>query len=113
MTFKNTLLNFIDELLAQFEFRNKIVYRRLIHIHHLIKNKLDDIELTNICEQWLVIPEITYKIDKRDYKIFKNTPYETDAEWIWEESTSIDKSTIWIWIDALVIELKRCSSINP
>jgi len=69
--FKTKLLEFINELLVLFEDKNKIVYRRLIHYHHQIKNKLTDDDLYEVAIEFLSHENVRGMISTHNHRIMK------------------------------------------
>jgi len=98
------LIEFLNELLVLFEDYNKIIYVRLIRLRHKIKNILNENVVTECVQQWLT-PEMVDKIIQRNINFLKNTEYEEEVEWMWNELTVSNKNTIWKWIDVLILEL--------
>lgn len=106
--FKTKLLEFIDELLVLFEDKNKIVYRRLIHYHHLVKNKLDEDDLYAEAIAFLSRDNTREMIEGRKQQIMKGTAFEMDVDLLWESCTSKNKAIIWKWIEVIVETLEPC-----
>lgn len=98
---KATVIKFIDELLSSFENNNKIVYRRLVHIHHKFNNTISEELMILKAKEFLEIHPITC----RNYKFLKGTDFETDAELLWEVCTPENKIIIWKWIDVIIEKL--------
>lgn len=106
--FKTKLLEFIDELLVLFEDKNKIVYRRLIHYHHQVKNRLDEDDLYAMAIDFLSQESVRGMIDTHNHGIMKGTPLEMDVDLLWESCTSKNKAIIWKWIEVIVDALEPC-----
>jgi hypothetical protein len=107
MQFKTKLLEFIDELLVLFEDKNKIVYRRLIHYHHQVKNRLDEDDLYAMAIDFLS-QEMRGMIANHNHSIMKGTPLEMDVNLLWESCTSKNKVIIWKWVEVIVETLEPC-----
>ncbi len=105
--FKNKVLEFINELLALFEDKNKIVYRRLIHYHHQVQNRLDENDLYVLAMRFVSQHHVHEMTSTRNHKIMKNTPMELDVELLWESCTPQNKSVIWKWVDVIM------ETLNP
>jgi hypothetical protein len=71
--FKTKLLEFIDELLILFEDKNKIVYRRLIHYHHQVKNRLDEDDLYAMAIDFLSQKCVKEMVIRHNHRIMKGT----------------------------------------
>lgn len=106
--FKTKLLEFIDELLVLFEDKNKIVYRRLIHYHHQVKNRLDEDDLYSMAIDFLSHENVRGMIDTHNHRIMKGTSLEMDVDLLWESCTSKNKTIIWKWVEAIVATLEPC-----
>jgi hypothetical protein len=106
--FKIKLLEFIDELLALFEDKNKIVYRRLIHYHHQIKNKLDEDDLYTMAIDFLSQENMIGMVHDHDQRFMRETSLEMDVDLLWESCTSKNKVIIWKWVDVIVETLELC-----
>jgi len=108
--FKTKLLEFINELLVLFEDKNKIVYRRLIHYHHQIKNKLTDDDLYEVAIEFLSHENVRGMISTHNHRIMKGTQMAMDVDLLWESCTLKNKSIIWKWVDAIVntLDLSSC-----
>lgn len=102
--FTEKLIGFIDELLTLFEDKNKIIYTRLIRLHHRIKNVIPNSDVVFIVRSWAT-SDMMDKIARRDVNLLKNTEFELDADWMWNELTASNKTTIWKWADVLMAEL--------
>jgi hypothetical protein len=100
--FKTKLLEFIDELLVLFEDKNKIVYRRLIHYHHYVRNKLDEDDLYAVAIDFLSNEVTLQMISVHNYTFLKNTPLEIDVDLLWQSCTLKNKSVIWKWVQVIV-----------
>jgi hypothetical protein len=99
--FKTKLLEFIDELLVLFEDKNKIVYKRLIHYHHYVKNKLDEDDLDDMVNNFLSRKNIEM-ISSHNHRLMKGTSMEMDVDLLWESCTSKNKAIIWKWVDVII-----------
>lgn len=98
------LLEFIDELLALFE-DNKIVYKRLILLHHKVRNVFDMKTVEDTVNKFLTDNEVNRtKIRKRDCHFLKHTPFEFDFYLVWDELTTANKFMVWKWIDSIANE---------
>ena len=106
--FKTKLLEFIDELLVLFEDKNKIVYKRLIHYHHQVKNRLDEDDLYDMAIDFLSQESVIGMIANHNHRIMKGTTLETDVELLWESCTSKNKIIIWKWVKVTVDTLETC-----
>ena len=106
--FKTKLLEFINELLVLFEDKNKIVYRRLIHYHHNVRNRLDEDDLYSMAIDFLSQESVRGMIHTRNHKIMKGTPLEMDVDLLWESCTSNNKAIIWKWIEVIVETVEPC-----
>lgn len=106
--FKTKLLEFIDELLVLFEDKNKIVYRRLIHYHHQVKNRLDEDDLYAMAIDFLSQESVRGMIATHNHRIMKGTPLEIDVDLLWESCTSTNKAIIWKWVEVIVETLELC-----
>jgi len=104
--FKLKLLEFIDELLALFEDKNKIVYKRLIHYHHQVNNKISEDDLYTIAIEFLSQENVKGMIEAHNYHFMKNTPLEMDIDLLWESCTLKNKKVIWKWIYAIIETLE-------
>jgi len=104
--FKTKLLEFIDELLVLFEDKNKIVYRRLIHYHHQVKNKLDENNLCSVAIDFLSQKDVRDMVATRNHKLMRKTPIEIDIDLLWESCTSKNKTIIWKWVEMIVETLE-------
>jgi len=100
--FKTKLLQFIDELLVLFEDKNKIVYRRLIHYHHQVMNKLDDDDLYAVAIDFLSRDTVRGMIDAHNHRFMKGTLLELDVDLLWESCTTNNKGIIWKWVQVIV-----------
>jgi hypothetical protein len=105
--FKIKLLEFIDELLLLFEDKNKIVYKRLIHYHHLVNNKLDEDDLYAATIEFLSQDNVRGMIDAQD-RFMRGTSLEMDVDLLWESCTSKNKVIIWKWVKVIVEALEPC-----
>lgn len=106
--FKTKLLEFIDELLVLFEDKNKIVYRRLIHYHHQVRNRLDEDDLYAMAIDFLSQESVRGMVATHNHRIMKGTPMEIDVDLLWESCTSKNKAIIWKWVDVIVESLEPC-----
>jgi hypothetical protein len=106
--FKTKLLEFIDELLVLFEDKNKIVYRRLIHYHHQVRNKLDEDDLYAVAIDFLSQDNVRGMIDTHNHRFMRGTPLEMDVDLLWESCTSKNKAIIWKWVEVIVEALEPC-----
>lgn len=106
--FKTKLLEFIDELLVLFEDKNKIVYRRLIHYHHQVKNRLDEDDLYGMAIDFLSQERVRRMVGTHTREIMKGTPMEVDVDLLWESCTSKNKVIIWKWVEVIVNTLEPC-----
>lgn len=106
--FKTKLLEFIDELLVLFEDKNKIVYRRLIHYHHQVRNKLAEDDLYAVAIDFLSEENVRGMIDAHNHRFMRGTPLEMDVDLLWESCTSKNKVIIWKWVEVIVKTLEPC-----
>lgn len=107
--FKTKLLEFIDELLVLFEDKNKIVYRRLIHYHHQVKNRLDEDDLYVMAIDFLSQESVRGMIITHNHRIMKGMPpLEMDVDLLWESCTPKNKAIIWKWVEVIVDTLEPC-----
>lgn len=106
--FKTKLLEFIDELLVLFEDKNKIVYRRLIHYHHQVKNRLDEDDLYAMAIDFLSQESVRGMVIIHNHRFMKGTPLEMDVDLLWESCTSKNKAIIWKWVKVIVDTLEPC-----
>jgi len=106
--FKTKLLEFIDELLILFEDKNKIVYRRLIHYHHQVKNRLDEDDLYAMAIDFLSQECVRGMVITHNHRIMKGTSLEMDVDLLWESCTSKNKAIIWKWVEVIVDTLEPC-----
>jgi hypothetical protein len=106
--FKTKLLEFIDELLVLFEDKNKIVYRRLIHYHHQVKNSLDEDDLYAMAIDFLSQEHMRGMVNTHNHRIMKGTSLEMDVDLLWESCTSKNKTIIWKWVEVIVDTLEPC-----
>lgn len=100
------LLEFVDELMSLFEDRNKIIYKRLIILHHRLQNLEDKNDVECNCVRWLSKSDVADRVARKDVTLLKNTTYELEAEWIMNELGSDNRDMIWKWANA-IIELAK------
>lgn len=99
--FKIKLLEFIDELFHLFH-NNKIIYKRLIYYHHIIKNTLDEDNLETISIEFLSNENIFNLITQQNIKFLTQTSIENDFELLWNSCTFENKNIIWKWIYTII-----------
>jgi hypothetical protein len=106
--FKIKLLEFFNELLFLFEDKNKIVYRRIIHYRHHVRNKLEEDDLYSMAIDFLSQESVRGMIASNNHMIMKGTPLEMDVDLLWESCTPKNKAIIWKWIDVIVETIEPC-----
>lgn len=96
---KEKLIEFIDELMNIFD--QKIIMNRLIYLHHIVRNVMEEEDL-----KWNAITfltdEVLFQIANRDLSFLQDTKFAVDAELLWEACSPRNKYIIWKWIDVLV-----------
>jgi|APSaa5957512535_1039671.scaffolds.fasta_scaffold01939_8 hypothetical protein len=100
--FKTKLLEFIAELLALFEDKNKIVCKRLIYYRHQVKNKLDEEDLYAMAIDFLSQESVREMMSVHNHRVMKGTSLEMDVDLLWESCTSKNKAIIWKWVDVII-----------
>jgi hypothetical protein len=96
---KRVLLDFLDELMTLFETKNKFIYRRLINVHHAIANVHDDSTVERACRD--LFARERERIKRRDARLLTGTPFEFDADCIWNELSVTNRALVWKWIDEI------------
>ncbi len=100
---KAKCLEFIDQLLNIFE-EKKVIYKRLIYLHHFVRNMTTDDELVTILCRYISDRDISDKVKRRDNRFLNGTRFELDAELMWSELTTTNKEIIWKWLDNILLE---------
>jgi hypothetical protein len=104
--FKTNLLKLIDELMTLFEDINPIVYKRLIHYHHLLNNTFEEGDLCSNVLDFIANKKIKEMIKGHNHGFLIGTSFERDFEMLWESCTPKNKTTIWKWIETIINSLE-------
>jgi hypothetical protein len=104
--FKTNLLKLIDELMILFEDMNPIVYKRLIHYHHLLNNTFEEDNLCSNVMDFISNEKIKDMIKRHNHGFLLGTSFERDFELLWESCTPKNKITIWKWIETIINSLE-------
>jgi hypothetical protein len=102
LLFKTTILEFIDELIVLFENKDKVVYKRLIQYHNIVKNQLDEYVLQTSAIKFLSDDKVHELIKMRNHRFLKGTQMEIDVDLLMDSCTSTNKAIIWKWVDAIM-----------
>jgi hypothetical protein len=103
MPLKDKLVELIEELLSLFDDGNKLIYRRLIVLRHLVKNKLLADDIYNAAYEFYC--ENSQRFETKDLDMFKGTEFHSDIELIWSELSATNKNLVWKWVDAIITDL--------
>lgn len=97
MTCKDSIILLIDELMNLFEYGNKLIYKKLLLIRHTIRNEYEPEQIHDICQKFF----LTNDVEKKNMRIFKNTPWFDDIEYMWSDISSANKNLVWMWIESI------------
>jgi hypothetical protein len=107
---KPILLEFLDELMTLFETKNKFIYRRLINIHHAIANAREEVDVESACRELFTRERV--RITRRDARLLTGTPFEFDADCIWNELSATNRALVWKWIDEIDARLAATAMMH-
>jgi len=105
MTCKQSIISLLDELLRLFEYGdiNKLVYRRLIHLRHKIRNIYESDTIYNACDNFYSL--YSKRLFENDISVFATTPYFDIIDSIWNELSLANKTLIWKWSDKIIDQI--------
>lgn len=103
--FKTKLIDFIEELMVLFEdkIHNRIIYNRLIHYRHHIKNRIEEEDLYGLAIEFLSKNNAHEMITMHNPQFMK---MNVDLNLLWESCTVKNKGIIWKWVDVIMETLE-------
>jgi hypothetical protein len=106
--FKIKLLEFVTELMALFEDKNKLVYKRLIYYHHVVANQIEEEDLYDMAIEFLSKDSVRSLIKSHNKNFVKGTIVERDVDLVWESCSHQNRTAMWKWIETIVEAIEPC-----
>lgn len=106
MTCQTLIIGLIDSLLVLFDTStsmNKSIYKHLILTRHKVKNVFSPEIVETTCREFCARNNLTAGTD---ISIFKDTPFGTVIDLVWNELSPSNREIIWQWINNIVKQIE-------
>lgn len=104
MTCQTLIIGLIDSLLVLFDNSsnmNKSIYKHLILTRHKVKNIYSPETIEMTCREFCAKNNVT----NTDISIFKDTPFGTVIDLVWNELSPSNREIIWQWINNIINQI--------